>query len=108
MARAMRHYAPRDVSFQASRQVAALINAYLARAFASNKDAVRFQRAIDTGENIATNVGDSYGKGEDYIFHPISGILAERSYGYLDIGEPGKVLELRPAIVMQIAVTRNT
>lgn len=98
----------RDISFQASRQVAALINAYLARAYASNKDAIRFNRAIDTAENIATTLGDAYGNGEDYVFHRISGILAERSYGYLEIGEPRKVLDLRPSIVQHIDVTRNT
>jgi hypothetical protein len=80
----------RDASFEASRQVAALVTAYLARAYASAGDALHFQRAIDAAQNIATNLGPRYGDGTDYVFHRMSGILAERSYGYLEIKEPKK------------------
>lgn len=98
----------RDVSFNASKQVAALVNAYLARAYASNHEATRFQRAIDTAQTIATNLGTSYGDGEDYVFHRLSGVLAERSYGYLEIGEPKKAVDLRDEVATQIDVTHNT
>lgn len=98
----------RDVSFNASRQVAALVNSYLARAYASNHEALRFQRAIDTAQTIATNLGPAFGNGEDYVFHHISSVLAERSYGLLEIGEPKKVLELRPEVEAQIDATNNT
>jgi transcriptional regulator with XRE-family HTH domain len=98
----------RDASFGASRQVAALVNAYLARAYASAKEPLRFQRAIDTAQTIATNLGAAYGDGQDYVFHRLSGILAERSYGYLEIGEPKKVLAMREEIAAQIDVTHNT
>jgi hypothetical protein len=98
----------RDVSFNASKQIAVLVNAYLARSYASNHEATRFQRAIDTAQTIATNLGSTYGDGEDYVFHRLSGVLAERSYGYLEIGEPKKTLDLRPELVAQIDVTHNT
>jgi len=98
----------RDASFGASRQVAALVNAYLARAYASAGDALHFQRAIDTAQTIATNLGTKYGDGTDYVFHRMSGILAERSYGYLEIKEPKKTLAMRDEITNQIDLTHNT
>jgi transcriptional regulator with XRE-family HTH domain len=98
----------RDASFEASRQIAALVNAYLARAYAGNKDAKRFERAIDTAQAIATNLGSRYGDGTDYVYHTMSGILAERSYGYLEIGEPQKTLALGTKINIAIDDTRNT
>lgn len=98
----------RDVSFTASKQIAALVNAYLARAYASNHEATRFQRAIDTAQTLATHLGTSYGDGEDYVFHRLSGVLAERSYGYLEIGEPKNTLALRPELEAQIDITHNT
>lgn len=98
----------RDVSFQASRQVAGLVNAYLARSYASAGDALRFQRSIDTAQTIASNLGPRYGDGTDFVFHRISGVLAERSYGYLEIGEPKKTLQMRGEITASIDLTHNT
>jgi tetratricopeptide (TPR) repeat protein len=98
----------RDASFGASRQIAALVMAYLARAYASTGDALRFQRTIDTAQSIATNLGGRYGDGTDYVFHRMSGILAERSYGYLEINEPQKTLAMRDEITLQIDLTQNT
>jgi len=98
----------RDASFGASRQVAALVNAYLARAYASASDALHFQRAIDTAQAIATNLKERYGDGTDFVFHRMSGILAERSYGYLEINEPKKTLDMREDITLQIDLTDNT
>jgi transcriptional regulator with XRE-family HTH domain len=98
----------RDVSFNASRQVAGVVNAYLARAYASSGDAFRFNRAIDTAQNIAAKLGESYGDGTDYVFHRLSGILAERSYGYLELHEPKKTLDLKDEITRQIDLTHNT
>jgi hypothetical protein len=97
----------RDASFSASKQIAALVNAYLARAYASNHDAPHFYRAIDTAQAIADNLGTRYGDGTDYVFHRISGILAERSYGYLELHEPKKTLEMQQAIISQIRITQN-
>jgi tetratricopeptide (TPR) repeat protein len=97
----------RDASFGASRQIMAFVNAYLARAYASSGDIPRFQRAIDTAQNIATNLGQKYGDGTDLVFHKISGILAERSYGYLQINEPKKVLTMQDEIIKQIEAEHN-
>ena len=97
----------RDASFGASRQIMAFVNAYLARAYASNRDALRFQRAIDTAQNIATNLGQRYGDGTDLVFHRMSGILAERSYGYLAIKEPKKTLAMRDEIIRHIGEEHN-
>lgn len=97
----------RDVSFEASRQIAALVNAYLARAYASSCDEKRFLRAIDTAQAIATNLGKRYGDGTDYVYHTMSGILAERSYGYLEIGQPQKTIELKAEINLAIDSTHN-
>ena len=99
--------AARDLSFQCSRQVAAIVNAYLARAYASDHDAAHFQRAIDTAQSIAEGLGDRYGDGTDHIHHRMSGILAERSYGYLQVGQPQKTLDLRDTITGQIEINRN-
>ncbi|MHB8598654.1 MAG: hypothetical protein ACYDER_17790 [Ktedonobacteraceae bacterium] len=98
----------RDVSFRATKQIAALIHAYLARAYASNGDALHFQRAIDTAQSLATDLHKRYGDGTDFVFHALSGILAERSFGYLDIGEPKKTLDLKDEINAQIATEHNT
>lgn len=38
----------------------------------------------------------------------MSGILAERSYGYLEIKEPKKTLNMRDEITLQIDLTHNT
>ena len=97
----------RDASFGASRQIMAFVNAYLARAYARNGDIPRFQRAIDTAQTIATNLGQRYGDGTDLVFHKMSGILAERSYGYLEIKEPKKTLAMRDEIIRQADVEHN-
>lgn len=98
----------RDASFGATKQIMALVNAYLARAYASAGEDLRFQRTIDTAQTIATNLGQSYGDGTDYVYHRLSGILAERSYGYLEIGEPKKTLDMKDEILLQIDLTHNT
>jgi hypothetical protein len=98
----------RDLSFNASRQVAGVVNVYLARAYASGGDALRFHRAIDTAQNIATKLGEKCGDGTDYVFHRMSGMLAERSYGYLELKEPKKTLDMKDEITRQIDLTHNT
>lgn len=98
----------RDYSFQASRQIAALTNAYLARVHAGSGDKARFMRAIDTAQAIATNLGNRYGDGTDHVYHNLSGILAERSYGYLEIGEPERTLGMKGEIVLRIDAANNS
>jgi len=86
------------------RRVAPLPYAYPARAYASNEQPAQFKRAIDTAQKIARDIKMYYGDGTDFVFHSISGILAERSYGYLEIKEPEKTLEMKDEIKRQIAV----
>src|SRR5262249_23742820 len=58
----------RDVSFQASKRVAARANMVLARAYASSNDIKRYERAIDTALNLANYLGDKDQSTEDFIF----------------------------------------
>jgi tetratricopeptide (TPR) repeat protein len=95
----------RDVTFQTSKYVAAYVHAYLARAYGSVGDTYHFEQAIATARNLAP---DSYGDGTDFVYHRPSGILAEQSYGYLDLGAPEKTLALRKEIEEQIQKDDNT
>jgi transcriptional regulator with XRE-family HTH domain len=97
----------RDESFRASRHIAAVVNAYLARAYASNHQATPFKRAIDIAQKIATDLQPHYGNGTDFVFHSLSGVLAERSYGYLDLKEPQNTLDMKEEIQRQIAIEGN-
>ncbi|MGB8345562.1 MAG: helix-turn-helix transcriptional regulator [Ktedonobacteraceae bacterium] len=99
--------AARDESFRASKHVSALVNAYLARAYASHHQAMQFKRAIDIAQKIATDIKLYYGDGTDFVFHSLSGILAERSYGYLEIKEPQGTLDMKEEIKRQIAIEGN-
>lgn len=99
--------AARDESFRASKHVAALVNAYLARAYASNHQPGPFKRAIEIAQKIATDVQLYYGDGTDFVFHSLSGILAERSYGYLEIKEPQSTLAMKGEIQRQITIEGN-
>jgi tetratricopeptide (TPR) repeat protein len=97
----------RDTSFETSREIAALVNSYLARAYASNGDALRFQRAIDTAQTLLSRLKQSKGHDENHIFYSLSSVLAELSYGYPEIGEPRKTLDMREDITKQIKVDNN-
>lgn len=94
----------RDVTFNTSKNVAAYTHAYLARAYGSMGDAYRFEQAIDTARNLAP---DNYGDGTDFVYHRMSGILAEKSYGFLDLGQPEKTLAMREEIEKQIQADEN-
>nr|BBH86794.1 hypothetical protein KTC_15450 [Thermosporothrix sp. COM3] len=96
----------RDRSFETSKQIAVFIHAYLARVYASSHDALRFERAVQAARNLASKL-TAYGDGTDFLYHSLSGVMAEASYGYLDIGEPLKTLALRPDIERQIEEDNN-
>ncbi|MBV8822102.1 MAG: hypothetical protein JO123_04875, partial [Ktedonobacteraceae bacterium] len=98
----------RDVSLRASKQVMAVIHSYLARAYASLHDELHFERAIDVAETLATDLGEQYGDGTDFVFHSLSGTLAERSYGYLDLKQPKQTLAMKKEIICQISWEQNT
>ncbi|MGH2508079.1 MAG: hypothetical protein ACRDHZ_11845, partial [Ktedonobacteraceae bacterium] len=58
-------------------------------------------------QKVATDIKLFYGDGTDFVFHSLSGILAERSYGYLEIREPQETLNMREEIKQQIALEGN-
>jgi transcriptional regulator with XRE-family HTH domain len=92
----------RDVSFGASKHIAAFVHAYLARAYASSGDSIHFQRAVDTSYALASSLNGAYGDGTDFVFGKVSSVLAERSWGYLELGEPQKTLDMKEEITGQI------
>jgi tetratricopeptide (TPR) repeat protein len=97
----------RDLSFETSREIAALVHSYLARAYASNGDALRFQRAIDTAQTLLSRLKQSKGHDDNQVFYSLSSVLAELSYGYPEIGEPQKTLDMRKDIAKQIKADNN-
>ena len=92
----------RDVSFGASRHVATLVNSYLARAYAATGNRARFERAVETAHTLAVGLGGAYGDGTDGVYACDSSVLAEWSWGWLELGEPGETLALRDTIGAQI------
>jgi tetratricopeptide (TPR) repeat protein len=94
----------RDLTFSTSKNVAAYVHAYLARVYGSIGDDYRFERAINTALNLAPG---TYGDGTDFVYHCPSGILAEKSYGFLDLGLPEKTLAMREEIEEQIEKDNN-
>jgi tetratricopeptide (TPR) repeat protein len=97
----------RDVSFNATKHVAAFANSYLAHIYAASGDALRFERAIHTAMALAEPLKESYGDGTDFVFQRMSGILVLRSRGYLRINEPKKVLALHDEVKGQVASDTN-
>ena len=97
----------RDVSFGASKHVAAFVHAYLARAYASSGDSLHFQRAVDTSYALASSLNGAYGDGTDYVFGKLSSVLAEKSWGYLELGEPQRTLDMKEEISAQIDIDQD-
>src|SRR6266700_3595077 len=97
----------RDESFRASKHIMVVTNAYLARAYASAGQKLKFKRAIETALRTARSIKTYYGDGTDFVFHSLSGVLAEKSYGHLEIGEPAETLALQEEIKAQIALEAN-
>lgn len=97
----------RDFTFDTTKDVAALVNSYLARAYAGAGDSLRFQRAIDTAETLMSRIKQNPGDDTNHVFYSLSGIMAELSYGYPEIGEPGKTLEMQNEITHQIKLDHN-
>jgi tetratricopeptide (TPR) repeat protein len=98
----------RDLSFQTSKKVAAMVHSYLARAYASNSDALRFQRAIETAQTLMNRSKQNNDDDTDQVHYSMSSILAELSYGYPEIGEPRKTLDMQEEITCQIKLDLNT
>ncbi len=94
----------RDVTFSTSKNVAAYVHAYLARMYGSIGDDYHFEQAINTARNLAPS---NYGDGTDFVYHHLSSILAEKSYGFLDLDLPEKTLAMREEIEEQISKDNN-
>jgi tetratricopeptide (TPR) repeat protein len=97
----------RDVSFRANKAWAALIHSYLSRIYASSGESLRFQRASETAQTLAISL-PAYENGEEAVFYNMSGVLAERSYGYMEIGKPEMTLAMKDEIMRQIRLDHNT
>src|SRR5437667_6541349 len=69
----------RDTSLGTSREIAALVHSYLARAYVSDGDSLRFQRAIDTAQTLISRLKQNSGHDENHVFYSLSSVLAELS-----------------------------
>ncbi len=98
----------RDLSFHTSIKVAAMVHSYLARAYASNGDALRFQRAIESAQTLMSRSKPESDFDTDQVHYSMSSILAELSYGYPEINEPRKTLDMQEEITQQIKLDHNT
>ena len=98
----------RDLSFHTSKNVAAMIHSYLARAYASSGDALRFQRAIESAQTLMSHSRPDSDDGIDQVHYSMSNILAELSYGYPEINEPQKTLDMQEEITRQIKRDNNS
>lgn len=69
----------------------------LIRVYGSNGDKVRFERAVNTGLTLTRSLSGAYEDGEDFIYSwsPVSAIMAEQSWGYIELGMPEKTLAMR-------------
>ncbi len=50
----------------------------------------------------------AYENDEEAVFYNLSGVLAECSYGYLEIGKPEMTLAMKDEIMRQIRLDQNT
>ena len=89
----------RDAAIDGSKLLRAFIQSYLIRAYDGNKDLLRFERAVNTGLTLARSIGD-YEDGTDFIYSwsAVSAIMAEQSWGYIELGQPEKTLAMRQEI----------
>lgn len=99
----------RDVSLSASKRVIAFVHSYLARVYASQGDALRFERAISTGLTVASLLSEQ-NEDEDFVYSwsPFSAILAEQSWGYLNLGQSHKTLGMKAEIEQAIEHAQDT
>ncbi|HLG66158.1 MAG TPA: helix-turn-helix transcriptional regulator [Ktedonosporobacter sp.] len=98
----------RDAAIDGSRLLRAFVHSYLIRAYGGNKDLVRFERAVNTGLTLAQSTGD-YEDGTDFIYSwsAVSAIMAEQSWGYIELGMPEKTLAMREEITEALRVGQD-
>jgi hypothetical protein len=93
---------------EGSKLLRAFIYSYLIRAYGGNKDALRFERAVNTGLTLARSIGD-YEDGTDFIYSwsAVSAIMAEQSWGYIELGMPEKALAMRSEITEALRIGQD-
>jgi len=98
----------RDAASDGSRLLRAFIHSYLIRAYGGNKDPVRFERAVNTGLTLARSIGD-HEDGTDFIYSwsAVSAIMAEQSWGYIELGMPEKALAMRGEITEALRIGQD-
>jgi tetratricopeptide (TPR) repeat protein len=98
----------RDAAINGSKLLRAFIQSYLIRAYGGNKDAIRFERAVNTGLTLARSIGE-YEDGTDFIYSwsAVSAIMAEQSWGYIELGMPEKTLAMREEISEALRVGQD-
>lgn len=98
----------RDAAIDGSRLLRAFIYSYLIRAYGGHKDAVRFERAVATGLTLAKRL-DGVEDGTDFIYSwsAVSAIMAEQSWGYIELGMPQKSLAMRGDITEALRVGQD-
>lgn len=82
---------------------------YLIRVYASSGDTLRFERAVTTGLTLARSLPGNKEDGTDFVYSwsPMSAMLAEQSWGYLELGLPEKTLALREEMMREIQLGQN-
>src|SRR5260370_15887736 len=99
----------RDAAMDGSKLLRAFVQSYLIRAYGGNRDVVRFERAVNTGLTLARSVGD-YEDVTDFIYSwsAVSAIMAEQSWGYIELGMPEKTLAMRDEISEALRLGQDT
>jgi transcriptional regulator with XRE-family HTH domain len=99
----------RDATMSGGKLLRTFVHSYLIRAYGGNRDSVRFERAVNTGLTLARSIGN-YEDGTDFIYSwsAVSAILAEQSWGYIELGQPEKTLAMREEITEALRLGRDT
>jgi tetratricopeptide (TPR) repeat protein len=99
----------RDAAINGSKLLRAFVQSYLIRVYGGSKDVLRFERAVNTGLTLARSIGD-YEDGTDFIYSwsAVSAIMAEQSWGYIELGQPEKTLAMREEITEALRLGQDT
>jgi tetratricopeptide (TPR) repeat protein len=99
----------RDVAIDGSRLLRAFVYSYLIRAYGGNKEVLRFERTVNTGLTLAKGLSkDDDGTDFIYSWSAISAIMAEQSWGYIELGMPEKTLAMRDEITEALRLGQDT
>jgi len=99
----------RDASLDASKLLRTFVLSYLIRVYGSSGDHLRFERAVNTGLMFARSLPGTYEDGTDFVYSwsPVSAIMAEQSWGYIESGQPEKTLALRDDITRALKLGQD-